>query len=155
MRLMDHLGVARAHVVGYSLGGMIAMRVLTDHPDRVLSGTLAGMGLFREGSPLQEFWGRIPARPGGRTAAACMRAVGALAVTEDAVRAIRAPVEVIVGDRDPVRRLYVTPLAVVRPDWRIVELEDAGHLNAIMKPAFRSEIRGWLDRQAGDRPRSP
>lgn len=33
--VMDHCGIGRAHVVGFSLGGMIARRVAIDHPDRV------------------------------------------------------------------------------------------------------------------------
>ncbi|MGE0219292.1 3-oxoadipate enol-lactonase [Mycolicibacterium sp.] len=33
--LLDRLGVARAHVVGLSLGGMTAMRLAGRHPDRV------------------------------------------------------------------------------------------------------------------------
>ncbi len=42
IRVLDGLGIARAHIVGMSLGGMLAQMVLADHPDRVLSATLLG-----------------------------------------------------------------------------------------------------------------
>jgi len=62
VRLLDHLNIKRAHIVGYSMGGMIAMKLMAKHQDRVLSGIVGGMGWLREGSALQSFWERIPER---------------------------------------------------------------------------------------------
>jgi pimeloyl-ACP methyl ester carboxylesterase len=44
IRLMDHLKIGKAHVAGYSLGGRIASILLTEHPDRCLTATVAGAG---------------------------------------------------------------------------------------------------------------
>jgi pimeloyl-ACP methyl ester carboxylesterase len=49
VRLLDHLQIKRAHVVGYSMGGIIAAKLLTTHPDRLLSATLGGHGGLHEG----------------------------------------------------------------------------------------------------------
>ena len=35
--LMDHLGIAQAHIVGFSIGGMINRRFALDNPDKMLS----------------------------------------------------------------------------------------------------------------------
>jgi pimeloyl-ACP methyl ester carboxylesterase len=42
VRLMDHLKIQKAHVVGYSLGAIVAGKLLVTHPDRLLSVTLGG-----------------------------------------------------------------------------------------------------------------
>lgn len=43
VRLMDHLKIEKAHVVGYSLGGFLTLKLATMHPERLLSAApLAG-----------------------------------------------------------------------------------------------------------------
>jgi pimeloyl-ACP methyl ester carboxylesterase len=67
VRLLDHLNIQKAHVVGYSMGGMITMKLLTRHPDRVRSEILGGMGWLRQGGPLQQSWPSPRAGPGGNS----------------------------------------------------------------------------------------
>lgn len=148
VRLLDHLQIKKADVVGYSMGGMITMKLLVLHPDRVNSALLGGMGWLREGSGLQEFWKHTGDREkAGKTPSACPRSLGALAVTEAEVKGIKVPVEVVVGDRDPVKRMYVEPLQRIRPDWPVKFIPDAGHINAITQKEFRDSIREWLQRK--------
>jgi pimeloyl-ACP methyl ester carboxylesterase len=147
--LLDHLKIERSHVVGYSVGGMVALKLVTRHPERVLSATIGGMGWFRDGSPLQNIWDQMPARSGVRTPPAFIRGVSKLALTEDELKKIDVPVEILVGDRDPVKRRYVAPLRPKRRDWPVIEIEDAGHIDCIVKKQFRQELAGWLRRQSG------
>lgn len=44
VRLLDHLKVPKAHIVGYSMGAFITLKFLTTHPDRCLTATLGGAG---------------------------------------------------------------------------------------------------------------
>jgi len=45
VRLLDHLGITRAHIVGYSLGSVVTSQLLTLHPERFITATLiAGAG---------------------------------------------------------------------------------------------------------------
>ena len=41
-RLMDHLHIPRAHIVGYSMGGAITGKFITLHADRVISAVFGG-----------------------------------------------------------------------------------------------------------------
>jgi len=47
VRLMDHLGIAKAHIVGYSMGGSIALKMLTARPERFLTAVVGGSQGFR------------------------------------------------------------------------------------------------------------
>ena len=42
VRLLDHLHIARAHIVGHSMGAGITAKLLTTNPDRFLTATLSG-----------------------------------------------------------------------------------------------------------------
>jgi pimeloyl-ACP methyl ester carboxylesterase len=135
--LLDRLNIRKAHIVGYSMGGMVALKLIAEHPERVISGTLGGAGWLREDSILQKIWAHMRS-PGARS-------ISELALTADQLKAIRIPVEILVGDRDPMKKLYVEPLESVRSDWRVIEIEGAGHLNCIFKKQFIDEIEKWLD----------
>jgi pimeloyl-ACP methyl ester carboxylesterase len=49
VRLLDHLKIDKAHVVGYSMGGSITLQVAARYPERVRTATLGGMGLPEPG----------------------------------------------------------------------------------------------------------
>jgi pimeloyl-ACP methyl ester carboxylesterase len=44
IRLLDHLKIQKAHVVGYSMGGNITMEILTHHPERLRTAVIGGAG---------------------------------------------------------------------------------------------------------------
>jgi len=44
VRLLDHLEIRKAHIVGYSMGGTIVAKLLTMKPERFLTATLGGDG---------------------------------------------------------------------------------------------------------------
>lgn len=44
VRLMDHLHLDKAHVVGYSMGGFITLKLVVMHPERLLSAAACGAG---------------------------------------------------------------------------------------------------------------
>ncbi len=143
--LLDHLKIDKAHIVGYSMGGMVAMKLITLHPDRVLSGTLGGMGWLQDGSGLQKFWEHMPASKNGSPPAACVNGIAKLAVTEADVKAIQVPMTVIIGEQDSVKDLYVTPLRRIRSDWSVLEIRGANHLDCIAKKEFIQAIVKWVN----------
>src|SRR5215467_11868161 len=47
VRLMDHLRIAKAHILGYSMGGSITIKMLTTYPERFLTAVIGGSEGFR------------------------------------------------------------------------------------------------------------
>jgi pimeloyl-ACP methyl ester carboxylesterase len=70
--LLDHLGIERAHVVGASMGGMIAQTMAYRRPERVLSlvSIMSNTGALRSGQPhLKMLPALLATPPKGREAA--------------------------------------------------------------------------------------
>lgn len=44
IRLMDHLEIEKAHVIGYSMGGFITLKLITEYPDRLISAAPCAAG---------------------------------------------------------------------------------------------------------------
>lgn len=47
VRLLDHLKIEKTHVVGYSMGGFITLKLIATHPDRIISAAACGAGWER------------------------------------------------------------------------------------------------------------
>ncbi|MFJ9179650.1 alpha/beta fold hydrolase [Streptomyces sp. NPDC102360] len=60
LTVLDGLAIARAHVVGMSLGGVLAQLLVADHPDRLLSATLIGTSALSTAPYVQPDGTRIP-----------------------------------------------------------------------------------------------
>jgi len=54
LNLMDDLELERAQVVGYSMGGSIALYLVAEHPERIRSAVVGGSGWSPPGGGLQE-----------------------------------------------------------------------------------------------------
>jgi pimeloyl-ACP methyl ester carboxylesterase len=54
IRLMDHLGIKRAHLLGYSMGGGVVAKAAATHPGRFITAILGGHSGYREWEPADE-----------------------------------------------------------------------------------------------------
>lgn len=54
VELMDHLGIEKAHIHGYSMGGGITGRLLASHPEKFITAGFGGSGIYEEDAALRE-----------------------------------------------------------------------------------------------------
>jgi hypothetical protein len=142
--LLDHLHLPKAQVVGYSLGGLVALKLAAIHPDRVTALSLGGIGWMRDAGSSSKAEELLPSGAPGLLPLACIRSIPELALSEPELRALKLPVKLFIGENDPVRKTHLPALQAVRPDWPVVAISDAGHISAVTKPQFRDELVSWV-----------
>lgn len=168
-RLLDHLGLDRADIMGYSMGARITAVLALHHPDRVRSALLGGLGIHLvEGvglpigiadameapsidlltDPMQRRF-RIFAEQTGsdlKALAACIR--GSRQVLSRAeVASIQAPTLVAVGTNDPIAG-SPQELAALMPNARALDIPGRDHNLAVGDKVHKQGALAFL----ADRP---
>lgn len=165
IRLLDHLRVERADLMGYSMGGRLAAALLAHYPQRFRRAVLAGVGRGIVGerlgaeaiaraleadaagsisSPTARAF-RAFAEQGGndlRALAACMRGLRRT-VEAGELAAVRLPVLVVVGGNDD---LATEPdaLAGLIPGARLVTVPGRDHLTTVGDRRYKEAVLDFL-----------
>ena len=167
--LLDHLGIARADVMGYSMGARITAFLASSDPDRVRSAVLGGLGIrLVDGVGLPESiaealeapslddvsdpTGRVFRAFGDQTKsdlralAACIRGSRqTLGRTEAA--ALRVPVLIAVGTRDVVAG-SAQELAKLIPGAEALDIPDRDHMLAVGDRVYKARVLDFLSARA-------
>ena len=166
--LIDHLGLGRADVIGYSMGGRIGAFLVVDHPEKVRSLVIGGMGLaLVDGIGGEE---EIAAALRADSLEAAKSDVGrgyrkfaeltrsdleALAVcigvqrepmTRERLAGITRPVLVAVGTRDEVAG-SAAGLAALIPGAEVLDIPGRDHMLATGDKAFKAGVLDFLKRR--------
>lgn len=145
VRLMDHLKLDTAHIAGYSMGGMITMKMLAMHPNRLRSAAICGMGWVNADDERSR---RISANGSQNRYTDSINQFGDLGITEAELKAIDVPMTIIVGDKDGLYERRVKPMVAVRKDVPVVMIEGANHMTCIFDDSFREAVREAIDKHA-------
>jgi pimeloyl-ACP methyl ester carboxylesterase len=160
IRLLNHVGVERAHMVGYSQGARVVGYLLTTHPKRFKSATLGGSPPYiGRPSDHAETFAREAQEFAHRTKsdgsdgqdnvalATLLRSRSTQVVTESQLRQVTVPTIGIVGGNDP-RLQSVQALKQTMPALlKITVIEGANHGEARTRPEFLRAVREFLESQ--------
>ncbi len=164
-RLLDHLGIARADVMGYSMGARIATFLLLKHQERVRSAILAGVGInlvrgmvgtgpiakALEAPRIEDVTNdtarsfRAFAEKTGsdlKALAACMRGPREKIAPEDLAR-IRVPVLVATGSEDVIAGSGRDLVSLI-PGAQLLEIAGRDHMKAVGDARFRQGVLDFL-----------
>ena len=167
LALLDHLGIERAAILGYSMGARISAFLAYEHPERVASAIFGGMGMnllngLSDGNDIiagllapsldglthptaRQF--RIFADHTGsdrQALAACMETSREPMPRAD-VRRIGVPVLVAVGEAD-VMAGVPEPLAELMPRGEAFVIPKRDHMRATGDKAFKTAALAFLGR---------
>jgi pimeloyl-ACP methyl ester carboxylesterase len=163
--LMDHLGIARADIMGYSMGARITAFLALDRPERVRSAILGGLGIkLVEGVGLPETIAEALEAPSladvddptGRmfrsfaeqtksdlkALAACIRGSRQTLMRAEA-GAIRVPMLIAVGTKDPIAG-SAHELAGLVPAAKALDIPGRDHMLAVGDKAFKAGVLAFL-----------
>jgi pimeloyl-ACP methyl ester carboxylesterase len=163
--LIDHLDLARADVMGYSMGARITAFFALANPTRLRRAVLGGLGIrLVDGVGLPESIAEALEAPSladvrdpmGRTfrafaeqtrsdlkaLAACIRG-SRQTLSRDQVAAIRAPVLVAVGSKDEVAG-SAQELAALLPAGRALDIAGRDHMLAVGDKSFKQSVLSFL-----------
>ena len=171
-RLLDHLGIVSAAVMGYSMGARVAAFLAVNHPQRVGALVLAGMaGNLLHGvkdaeaiaaaleaadpsrieSPKARAFRQFAEKTGSdlKALAACMRAGREPLLPED-LSLLTMPVLITVGERDEIAG-PPEPLARLIPQAEVVVLPGRDHMNAVGDRRHKEAVLDFLKRHGKGR----
>jgi pimeloyl-ACP methyl ester carboxylesterase len=166
--LLDHLELARADVMGYSMGARIAAFFALAHPVRLRRAVLGGLGIrlvtgvelpesiaealeARSLSQVRDPQGRMfrafaeQTKSDLNALAACIRG-SRQTLTREQVSLIRAPVLVAVGSKDPVAG-SPHDLAALLPAGRALDVPGRDHMLAVGDRVFKQAVLDFLAEQ--------
>jgi len=167
LSVLDHLGVGAAHVVGSSLGGMVAQEIAIGWPHRVrtlvlCSTTAGGPGAktppWRDvAAELNQTARRVPGHLGLRIMGALHQT--AAASSHDATRRVHrilAPTLVVHGDEDELVPIgNASWLAEGIPSAQLEVVRGGSHLLVLESLAARAVVKAWLDEHSDQPPAAP
>ncbi|HXF87210.1 MAG TPA: alpha/beta fold hydrolase [Xanthobacteraceae bacterium] len=165
LNLMDHLKLPRADILGYSMGARIAAFLALDHPQRVRSAILGGLGMnLIEGvgapdriaaaleasdpasviEPQARMFRTFADQTGSdrRALAACIRGSRQTLTREEAT-AIRVPVLVVVGSEDKIAG-SAQALAALIPGAKAVSIARRDHMRTVGDKLFKATVLDFL-----------
>ena len=168
-RLLDHLGIARADVMGYSMGARITAFLALAHPRRVRSAIFAGLGI----NMVRGLAGTGPiahaleadsiddvTNPTARTfrafaeqthsdlkaLAACIRGARAV-LSAEMLGTLPMPVLVAVGTEDVIGG-SASQLAALIPGAQALDIPGRDHMRAVGDRVYKDGVEAFLKSRA-------